>query len=179
MNVLRIHRAGPSIDAELLERFRGCPSRCTLGRARAECRGRRSPTGRRLPLGARRPFGRWPRSDRSDSSRGQPGCAHTRHSIWSRPGDVLVVDAHGDLESSIMGDLMTRYAMSREVAAVVIDGAVRDRDFISPVGTSRSSRGASPTSVPTNSVRGRSTFRSPLAALSCTTAISSSVTLTE
>ncbi len=48
-----------------------------------------------------------------------------------RPGDVLVVDAHGDLESSIMGDLMTRYAMSRGVAAVVIDGAVRDRDFIS------------------------------------------------
>ncbi|WP_337997507.1 RraA family protein [Oleispirillum naphthae] len=43
-----------------------------------------------------------------------------------RPGDVLVIDAGGDLNNAIIGDLMTSYAVMRGCAGVVVDGAVRD-----------------------------------------------------
>jgi regulator of RNase E activity RraA len=49
----------------------------------------------------------------------------------ARPGDVLVVDARGDTTYAVMGGLMTRYATTRGVAGVVIDGAVRDYEDLS------------------------------------------------
>lgn len=42
------------------------------------------------------------------------------------PGDVIVVDAGGDLTNSLMGELMLAHAVKRGVAGFVIDGAVRD-----------------------------------------------------
>jgi regulator of RNase E activity RraA len=42
------------------------------------------------------------------------------------PGDVIVVDAGGDLTNAIIGELMIAYAKVRGVAGFVIDGAVRD-----------------------------------------------------
>ncbi|MFT4191590.1 MAG: RraA family protein, partial [Comamonas sp.] len=44
----------------------------------------------------------------------------------AQPGDVLVVDAAGALDNAILGEMMGRYAVSRGVAGIVIDGAVRD-----------------------------------------------------
>lgn len=41
------------------------------------------------------------------------------------PGDFLVVDASGS-PTSVMGDLMARYATTRGIAGVVVDGLVRD-----------------------------------------------------
>ena len=129
MNVLRIHRAGPSIDALLLERFRDVPAA-----ALSDALERNAAVVGLLPVGGCL-SGLAGRSVAGPALtvRTRPGDNLAVHKALDlvRPGDVLVVDAHGDLESSIMGDLMTRYAMSREVAAVVIDGAVRDRDFIS------------------------------------------------
>lgn len=49
----------------------------------------------------------------------------------ARPGDVLVIDAQGEVTNAILGELMTYYAASRGVAGIVVDGAVRDRDDIS------------------------------------------------
>ena len=46
------------------------------------------------------------------------------------PGDVIVVDAGGDLTNSLFGELMLSYAMKRGVAGVVLNGAVRDIDVI-------------------------------------------------
>ncbi|RAI59590.1 RraA family protein [Roseicella frigidaeris] len=43
-----------------------------------------------------------------------------------RPGHVLVVDAGGDLNNALCGDLMCAYAVSRGCAGFVIDGAIRD-----------------------------------------------------
>ncbi|MCK8787772.1 RraA family protein [Roseomonas sp. NAR14] len=43
-----------------------------------------------------------------------------------RPGHVLVVDAGGDLNNALCGDLMRAYAVSRGCAGFVIDGAIRD-----------------------------------------------------
>ncbi len=42
------------------------------------------------------------------------------------PGDVIVVDAGGDLAIAITGELMMGWAARRGIAAVIVDGAVRD-----------------------------------------------------
>ncbi len=44
----------------------------------------------------------------------------------SERGDVLVISAQGDTSRAVMGGLMTRLAMRRGVAGIVVDGAVRD-----------------------------------------------------
>ncbi len=44
----------------------------------------------------------------------------------ARPGEVIVVEAGGDLDVSVVGGIVTAYAASRAVAGFVIDGAVRD-----------------------------------------------------
>lgn len=49
----------------------------------------------------------------------------------AQPGDILVIDARGELVNAILGELMTEYAASRGIAGLVIDGAVRDRHSIS------------------------------------------------
>jgi RraA family protein len=49
----------------------------------------------------------------------------------AQPGDVIVVDAGGDLTNAIVGELMLSYAMKRGFAGMVINGAIRDSDWIS------------------------------------------------
>ena len=41
-------------------------------------------------------------------------------------GDVVVVDAGGDLTNSIIGEMMLAYASTKRLGGVVINGAVRD-----------------------------------------------------
>lgn len=48
----------------------------------------------------------------------------------AQPGDVVVVDAGGDLTNAIIGELMSSYAASRGIAGIVINGAVRDADTL-------------------------------------------------
>lgn len=48
----------------------------------------------------------------------------------AEPGDVIVVDAGGDLTNAIIGEIMARLAESRGVAGIVIDGAIRDSDAL-------------------------------------------------
>jgi len=42
------------------------------------------------------------------------------------PGDVIVVDAGGDLTTAIIGGIMARIALRNRIAGLVIDGAIRD-----------------------------------------------------
>ncbi|MFB9275832.1 RraA family protein [Cohnella cellulosilytica] len=42
------------------------------------------------------------------------------------PGDVIVVDAGGDVTNSIVGEIMLRLAESKGIAGFIIDGAIRD-----------------------------------------------------
>ena len=44
----------------------------------------------------------------------------------ARPGDVIMVDAQGELSNAIIGELMLTWAQTKGIAGVVIDGAVRD-----------------------------------------------------
>src|SRR3954466_12115534 len=48
----------------------------------------------------------------------------------AEPGDVLVVDAGGDLTNAITGELMLAYAQQIGMAGVVVYGAVRDYGWI-------------------------------------------------
>lgn len=42
------------------------------------------------------------------------------------PGDVIVVDAGGDLTTAIIGEIMATHAELRGIAGIVINGAIRD-----------------------------------------------------
>lgn len=44
----------------------------------------------------------------------------------AEPGDVVVVDAGGDLTNALIGELMIAHAQTRGLAGIVINGAVRD-----------------------------------------------------
>ena len=46
------------------------------------------------------------------------------------PGDVVVVDAGGELTNSIVGEIMISYAMNRGIAGIVINGSIRDSDAL-------------------------------------------------
>lgn len=48
----------------------------------------------------------------------------------ARPGDVIVVDAGGDLTNAIIGELMLSQAQQVGVPGVIINGAVRDHGWI-------------------------------------------------
>ena len=50
-----------------------------------------------------------------------------RHVLYhTQAGDIVVVDARGDLRSGIFGDMMLTYFRGRGGAGVVIDGCIRD-----------------------------------------------------
>jgi 4-hydroxy-4-methyl-2-oxoglutarate aldolase len=71
-----------------------------------------------------------------------------------KPGDVIVVDGKGDLNSALMGEIMCQQAVALGVAAVVIDGAVRDSEAIRALGFPMFAAGLNPNG-PTKSVSGR------------------------
>lgn len=59
-------------------------------------------------------------------SRGGDNLTYLRALEFCRPGDVLIIDAGGDLQNAVVGGILTYYAARIGVAGVVIDGAVRD-----------------------------------------------------
>jgi regulator of RNase E activity RraA len=48
----------------------------------------------------------------------------------AEPGDVIVVDAGGDLTNALIGEMMLTRMIKSGLAGIVIDGAVRDAGFI-------------------------------------------------
>lgn len=48
----------------------------------------------------------------------------------AQPGDIIVVNAGGDLNHSVCGDIMYQYARSKGVAGFIIDGSVRDINYL-------------------------------------------------
>jgi RraA family protein len=48
----------------------------------------------------------------------------------AEPGDVIVVDAGGNLTNALFGEMMLAYAVTRGVAGLVLNGAIRDADAI-------------------------------------------------
>uniref|UniRef100_UPI0035AF533C RraA family protein n=1 Tax=Hylemonella sp. TaxID=2066020 RepID=UPI0035AF533C len=48
----------------------------------------------------------------------------------AQPGDVIIVDAGGDLTNSLFGEIMVSMAVKKGVAGVVLNGAIRDAEEI-------------------------------------------------
>lgn len=50
-----------------------------------------------------------------------------------QPGDIIVVDAGGDLNTSVCGGLMGGLAQNRGIRAMIVDGAGRDTDELEDI----------------------------------------------
>ncbi|MDN5313326.1 MAG: hypothetical protein PWQ68_2300 [Thermoanaerobacteraceae bacterium] len=62
----------------------------------------------------------------------------------AKPGDVIVVDAAGDTTNAILGEIMVRIAMKRNLAGYLIDGCIRDSGAIRELDFPVFARGANP-----------------------------------
>ncbi len=62
----------------------------------------------------------------------------------AQPGDVIVIDAGGDVNRSIFGELMITYCKSRGIAGVIVDGSVRDADALAEMDIAIYAKGVTP-----------------------------------
>ena len=62
----------------------------------------------------------------------------------AKPGDVIVVDAGGALNTAILGAMMSNYAKTRGIEALVVDGAIRDVEELAALDLAVVARGATP-----------------------------------
>jgi regulator of RNase E activity RraA len=68
-----------------------------------------------------------------------------RHALYhTQPGDVVVVDARGDLESGVFGDMMLTFFKGRGGAGVIVDGCIRDYPKVKHLDLPRWTRGFTP-----------------------------------
>jgi regulator of RNase E activity RraA len=68
-----------------------------------------------------------------------------RHVLYQvEEGDVVVVDARGDMSSGVFGDMMSTYFKGRGGAGIVIDGCMRDRPNVEKLDLSLWLRGWTP-----------------------------------
>ncbi|HMP42704.1 MAG TPA: ribonuclease activity regulator RraA [Roseiflexaceae bacterium] len=68
-----------------------------------------------------------------------------RHVLYhTQPGDIVVVDARGDMSSGVFGEMMLTYFMGRGGAGVVIDGCIRDYPKAKDLGIGLWLRGVTP-----------------------------------
>lgn len=68
---------------------------------------------------------------------------------YVKAGDVVVVDAFGETETSIWGGLMSGLSLAAGIAGAVVDGGVRDTDEARMLGFSLASRSVVPRSTHT------------------------------
>ena len=62
----------------------------------------------------------------------------------AKPGDIVVIDASSSQSNAVLGDLISRKAKYRGIAAFVIDGLIRDLPDVSQVGLPVFARGETP-----------------------------------
>jgi regulator of RNase E activity RraA len=120
---LQILERTRQIPPQLVEAFRGLPVANI-----SDCMARMSAGGARLRPMHRRGYLAGP----ALTVKTRPGDNLMIHKALTlaQPGDVIVVDAGGDLTNSLFGEIMVATAIGRGVAGVVLDGAVRDSQEI-------------------------------------------------
>ncbi|WP_329385469.1 RraA family protein [Streptomyces sp. NBC_01716] len=62
----------------------------------------------------------------------------------ARPGDVLVVNGHGDMTRALVGDLIGEIMVNAGVTGAVVDGAIRDVQALSEMGLAVYARAITP-----------------------------------
>lgn len=141
MNTIRLHEPAPAIASDLIERAAQLPTPAISDSSERTtgATGLR-PVGASLSSRAGRSMAGTARTVRT-----RPGDNLAVHVALDagRPGDVLVVDARGEVTNAILGELMTGYAESLGFEGIVVDGAVRDHDPISAGGIPVFARGIS------------------------------------
>jgi len=118
-----IHPRQRAVSQDLVERFRQVPVANV-----SDCMSRMTAGGARLrPMHNGRPL-----AGPALTVRTRPGDNLLVHKALdlAQPGDVIVVDAGGDLTNAIIGEIMTSYAQKRGVAGIVVNGAIRDSGAI-------------------------------------------------
>ncbi|MBG9390470.1 RraA family protein [Caenimonas aquaedulcis] len=134
---LRINPEWPRVDRQLVERFRAIPA-AVVGDAaqRLQALG-----GGFNAYGGRKKF-----AGPAFTVRVRPGDNLFVHRAldMAKPGDVIVVEAGAALNTAIVGAMMSRYAKTRGIEALVIDGAIRDVDELEAMDFAVVARGATP-----------------------------------
>ena len=117
----RILRRERSVSAELAQRFAALPVANV-----SDSMGRMTAAGPRLSKMHRDGVLAGP----ALTVKARPGDNLMLHKAidMAGPGDVIVVDAGGDLTNALMGEMMLAYAIKRGVAGFVLNGALRDVD---------------------------------------------------
>lgn len=118
----RVASRGPTIECALLERFKRVPVACI-----SDSMFRMAAGGARL-----RPMGVAAMVGQAVTVKTAPGDNLMVHKALSiaREGDVVVVDAGGDLTNAIIGERMIAVAEDRKLAGIIINGAVRDAEAL-------------------------------------------------
>lgn len=119
----RIKRNWPRIDAGLVEAFRALPVANV-----SDSMSRMAAFGPEV-----RPMHRsGVLAGPALTVRSRPGDNLMLHKAidMAQPGDVIVMDAGGDLTNALMGELMLAHAIRRGVAGFVLLGAIRDAEAI-------------------------------------------------
>jgi regulator of RNase E activity RraA len=80
-----------------------------------------------------------------DDEYSQPELQLHRHVLYhAQPGDIVVVDARGDMTAGIFGEMMLTYFMGRGGLGLVIDGCLRDFPEAKKLGLGLWIRGTTP-----------------------------------
>ncbi len=119
----RIRKNTRKVSRETVEKFRGIPVANV-----SDSMSRMTATGPRL-----RPMHRSGQlAGPALTLKSRPGDNLMLHKAidMAEPGDVIVVDAGGELTNSLFGELMLSYAVKRGVAGLVINGAIRDAEAL-------------------------------------------------
>ena len=68
-----------------------------------------------------------------------------RHVLYhTQPGDIVVVDARGDMSSGVFGEMMLTYFQGQGGLGVVIDGCIRDSPHAKGIGLGLWLKGSTP-----------------------------------
>jgi regulator of RNase E activity RraA len=62
----------------------------------------------------------------------------------AKPGDIIVVDACGDMGNAILGEIMCHYAKVKGITGYIVDGPVRDLAGIADMGFPVFAKGGTP-----------------------------------
>lgn len=123
MNGLQILKRERQVPTHLVEAFKGLPVANI-----SDCMARMTAGGPRLRPMHKSGYLAGP----ALTVKARPGDNLMIHKAltMAQPGDVIVVDAGGDLTNSLFGEIMMSIAIKNGVVGVVLNGAVRDSEEI-------------------------------------------------
>lgn len=121
---------------ELLDKFRGIPA-ANLD----DCMGRQAAVNSAI-----KPIGKAGLVGSAFTVKVPPGDNLMFHYAMDlvKEGDVIVIDAGGYTERAIFGEIMVQYLLTKKIAGIIVDGAMRDKEDIAATGLPVYTRAVTP-----------------------------------